>query len=205
MKSEEAPNVEPSQISWVRVHCRWSEKEKDSALSLHILNPTMQSCRGPLHSVALRAGWDLWEWRTLNCSLHSLSTEPVTLPFIQATNTTVKELDTVFLTCFSNDTGISIQSFNGQSLELTDEMKLSQTKNTLTIDPVRREDSGKYRCEVSNPVSSKWSDPNQLDIIGEWPLLPPYSIVLEMGLILYQQCAKWVKVIMRKKWLKIQI
>ncbi|KAK7798003.1 LOW QUALITY PROTEIN: hypothetical protein U0070_005222, partial [Myodes glareolus] len=103
---------------------------------------------------------------------------PVTLPFIQATNTTVKELDTVFLTCFSNDTGIP--SNRSMSLELTDEKKISQTKNTLTIDPVRREDSGKYRCEVSNPVSSKWSDPNQLDII-----------VLEMGLILYQQCAKW--------------
>ncbi|XP_059109468.1 carcinoembryonic antigen-related cell adhesion molecule 1 isoform X1 [Peromyscus eremicus] len=94
--------------------------------------------------------------------------EPVTLPFIQVINTTVKELDSVFLTCFSNNTGISISwLFNGQSLRITDRMKLSQNNSTLTIDPVRREDSGDYQCEVSNPVSSKKSDPIQLNIIPD--------------------------------------
>ncbi|CAO2626372.1 Carcinoembryonic antigen-related cell adhesion molecule 1, partial [Lemmus lemmus] len=94
--------------------------------------------------------------------------EPVTVPSIQVSNSTVKELDSVFLTCFSNDTGISIHwLFNGQSLGLTDRMKLSPDNSTLTIDPVRREDSGKYQCEVSNPVSSERSDPIQLAIIGE--------------------------------------
>ncbi|CAH7380830.1 Ceacam1 [Phodopus roborovskii] len=94
--------------------------------------------------------------------------EPVTLPVIQVTNTTVKELDPVMLTCISNDTGVSIRwLFNGQNLGLTDRMKLSQDNRTLSIDPVRREDSGEYLCEVSNPVSSKKSDPIQLDIIPD--------------------------------------
>ncbi|XP_057611122.1 carcinoembryonic antigen-related cell adhesion molecule 1-like isoform X2 [Chionomys nivalis] len=93
---------------------------------------------------------------------------PVTKPSIQVSNSTVKELDSVSLTCSSNDTGISIHwLFNGQSPELTDRMKLSLNNSTLTIDPVKREDSGEYQCEVSNPVSSERSDPIQLDIIGE--------------------------------------
>ncbi|XP_005361223.1 carcinoembryonic antigen-related cell adhesion molecule 1-like [Microtus ochrogaster] len=92
--------------------------------------------------------------------------EPVTTPSIQIRNTTVKELDSVSLNCSSNDTEISIHwLFNGQSLELTDRMKLSLDNRTLSIDPVKREDSGKYQCEVSNPVSSERSDPIQLDII----------------------------------------
>nr|XP_048296484.1 carcinoembryonic antigen-related cell adhesion molecule 1-like isoform X4 [Myodes glareolus] len=99
--------------------------------------------------------------------------EPVTAPSIQVTNTTVKELDSVFLTCFSNDTGISIHwLFNGQSLGLTDRMKLSLDNSTLSIDPVRREDSGKYQCEVSNLVSSERSDPIQLAIIE--PVTKPF-------------------------------
>ncbi|XP_052616268.1 carcinoembryonic antigen-related cell adhesion molecule 1-like [Peromyscus californicus insignis] len=100
--------------------------------------------------------------------------QPVTLPFIRVTNTKVIELDSVFLSCSSNDMGIyiswffddiSIQwLFNGQSLGLTKRMKLSQNNSTLHIDPVRREDSGKYQCELSNPISSKRSDPIKLDI-----------------------------------------
>ncbi|CAO2626355.1 Carcinoembryonic antigen-related cell adhesion molecule 1 [Lemmus lemmus] len=90
------------------------------------------------------------------------------MPSIQVSNSTVKELDSVFLTCSSNDTGISIHwLFNGQSLGLTDRMKLSPDNSTLSIDPVRREDSGEYQCEVSNPVSSERSDPIQLDIIAD--------------------------------------
>nr|XP_048296397.1 carcinoembryonic antigen-related cell adhesion molecule 1 isoform X2 [Myodes glareolus] len=94
--------------------------------------------------------------------------EPVTAPSIQVSNTTVKELDSVSLTCSSNDTGISIHwLFNGQSLGLTDRMKLSLNNSTLSIDPVRKEDSGEYQCEVSNPVSSERSDTIQLDIIAD--------------------------------------
>ncbi|MEJ1288395.1 carcinoembryonic antigen-related cell adhesion molecule 1 [Cricetulus griseus] len=94
--------------------------------------------------------------------------EAVTLPIIQVINTTVKELESVNLTCSSEDTGISIRwLFNGQSLALKGRMKLSNNNSTLSIDPVRREDSGEYQCEVSNPVSTKRSNPIQLDIIGD--------------------------------------
>ncbi|XP_057616919.1 carcinoembryonic antigen-related cell adhesion molecule 1-like [Chionomys nivalis] len=92
--------------------------------------------------------------------------EPVTTPSIQVTNPKVKEQEYVFLTCSSNDTGISIHwLFNGQSLGLTDRMKLPWNNSTLRIFPVKREDSGKYQCEVSNAVSVKRSDPIQLNII----------------------------------------
>ncbi|CAO2623939.1 Carcinoembryonic antigen-related cell adhesion molecule 1, partial [Lemmus lemmus] len=92
----------------------------------------------------------------------------VVKPSIQVSNTTVKKLGSVFLACFSNNTGISIHwLFIGQSLGLMDRMKLSLDNSTLSIDSVRREDSGEYQCEVSNPVSSKRSNPIQLVRIGE--------------------------------------
>ncbi|CAO2626487.1 Carcinoembryonic antigen-related cell adhesion molecule 1 [Lemmus lemmus] len=91
--------------------------------------------------------------------------EPVTVPSIQVSNPKVKEQEYVFLTCFSNDTGVSIRwFFNGHSLGLRDSMKLPWNNSSLCIFPVRREDSWKYQCEVSNPVSVKKSDPIQLDI-----------------------------------------
>ncbi|XP_059101633.1 carcinoembryonic antigen-related cell adhesion molecule 21-like [Peromyscus eremicus] len=96
--------------------------------------------------------------------------DPVTLPFIQVTNTTVKNMISVFLTCLSNDTDISIHwLFKGQSVELTDRVRLSQNNSTLQIDSVRSEDSGDYQCKVSNQISSKRSDPIQLDIKREPP------------------------------------
>ncbi|CAO2626369.1 Carcinoembryonic antigen-related cell adhesion molecule 21, partial [Lemmus lemmus] len=107
-----------------------------------------------------------FDYKKVSVQFHVHQT--VTTPSIQVSNSTVKELDSVFLTCSSNNTGISIHwLFNGQSLGLTDRMKLSPDNSTLSIDPVRREDSGKYQCEVSNPVSSERSDPIQLDIIAD--------------------------------------
>ncbi|XP_042524054.1 carcinoembryonic antigen-related cell adhesion molecule 1 isoform X1 [Dipodomys spectabilis] len=91
--------------------------------------------------------------------------EPVTQPSIQASNTTVTEQQSVVLTCHSTDPGITIRwLFNEQSLPLTTRTKLSKDNSTLSIDPVRREDSGEYRCEVSNPVSSRKSNPLRLDV-----------------------------------------
>uniref|UniRef100_A0A8C0SP50 Carcinoembryonic antigen-related cell adhesion molecule 23 n=1 Tax=Canis lupus familiaris TaxID=9615 RepID=A0A8C0SP50_CANLF len=91
--------------------------------------------------------------------------QPVSQPLLTASNTTVTEDDSVLLTCSSSNTGISIQwLFNGQILMLTDRKKLSQDNSTLTIDPVRKEDAGKYECEVSNPVSFRKSDPVRLDV-----------------------------------------
>ncbi|XP_064437216.1 carcinoembryonic antigen-related cell adhesion molecule 6-like isoform X2 [Mirounga angustirostris] len=92
--------------------------------------------------------------------------EPVARPSLHASNTTVTgNKDSVVLTCSTNNTGVSIHwFFNGQSLKLTERMKLSQDNSTLTIDPVRKEDAGNYQCEVSNPDSSSQSDPIRLDV-----------------------------------------
>ncbi|XP_077919291.1 cell adhesion molecule CEACAM6-like isoform X9 [Halichoerus grypus] len=90
-------------------------------------------------------------------------------PSLHASNTTVTgNKDSVVLTCSTNNTGVSIGwLFNGQSLKLTERMKLSQDNSTLTIDPVRKEDAGNYQCEVSNPGSSSQSDPVQLAVEDE--------------------------------------
>lgn len=94
--------------------------------------------------------------------------EPVTQPSIQIINTTVKELSSVTLTCFSKDTGVSVRwLFNSQSLQLTDRMTLSQDNSTLRIDPIKREDAGEYQCEISNPVSFRISHPIKLDVIPD--------------------------------------
>ncbi|XP_006100555.1 carcinoembryonic antigen-related cell adhesion molecule 1-like [Myotis lucifugus] len=78
--------------------------------------------------------------------------EPLILPTLLASNTTVTEhKDSVVLTCHTN--AVSIQwFFNGMNLWLTERMKLSWNDRTLTIDPVRREDAGKYHCVASNPI-----------------------------------------------------
>ena len=90
----------------------------------------------------------------------------MTKPIIEANSTTVTEQkDTVVLTCIINDTEVSIRwLFNGQSLLLTERIKLSQENSTLTIEPVRREDAGNYQCEASNPGNSSLSDPLRLDV-----------------------------------------
>ncbi|XP_037057383.1 carcinoembryonic antigen-related cell adhesion molecule 21-like [Peromyscus leucopus] len=93
--------------------------------------------------------------------------DSLTPPSIQVTNNTVKDMLSVFLNCLSNNTGISVHwLFKGQSVELSDRIKLSHNNSTLQIDSVRIEDSGDYQCEVSNQVSSMRSNPIQLDIIG---------------------------------------
>nr|XP_034341829.1 carcinoembryonic antigen-related cell adhesion molecule 1-like isoform X1 [Arvicanthis niloticus] len=87
--------------------------------------------------------------------------EAVTQPKVYAINTTVIEEESVTLTCYSNDTGI-LQIhwlFNNHTLQLTKRMTLSNKNSILTIDPTKREDSGEYLCEISNPVSSKRSNP----------------------------------------------
>ncbi|XP_021021800.1 carcinoembryonic antigen-related cell adhesion molecule 5-like [Mus caroli] len=93
---------------------------------------------------------------------------PVSWPFVRVTDTTVRVQSSVVFTCFSADPGVSIRwLFNKQSLHLTERMTLSPSKCQLSIDPVRREDAGKYQCEVSNPVSSKSSLPVCLSVMEE--------------------------------------
>ncbi|XP_013206913.1 pregnancy-specific glycoprotein 22-like [Microtus ochrogaster] len=89
--------------------------------------------------------------------------EPVTEPFLQVTDTTVTVQSSVVFSCLSTDTRISISwLFNNRSLQLTERMTLSPSKCGLSIDPVRREDAGFYKCEVSNSFSSETSLPVRL-------------------------------------------
>ncbi|XP_036032657.1 carcinoembryonic antigen-related cell adhesion molecule 3-like isoform X1 [Onychomys torridus] len=94
--------------------------------------------------------------------------KPVTQPFIRVTSTKVTVQSSVVFTCLSADTGISTQwIFNNQNLQLTERMTLSLKKCRLSIDPVRLEDAGEYKCEVSNPVSSMTSLPVRLAVMNE--------------------------------------
>uniref|UniRef100_G1QE27 Ig-like domain-containing protein n=1 Tax=Myotis lucifugus TaxID=59463 RepID=G1QE27_MYOLU len=90
--------------------------------------------------------------------------EPVRVATLIASNTIVTEhKDSVVLTCYTN--AVSTQwFFNGMNLRLKERMKLSWNDRTLTIDPVRREDAGSYQCEVSNPISTAYSAPVELDV-----------------------------------------
>uniref|UniRef100_G1NZP5 Ig-like domain-containing protein n=1 Tax=Myotis lucifugus TaxID=59463 RepID=G1NZP5_MYOLU len=88
----------------------------------------------------------------------------LSVPTLLASNTTVTENeDTVFMTCYTDESSTN-WLFNATSLGLRERMKLSQDHRTLTIDPVRRKDSGNYQCKVSNPVSSTESAPVELDV-----------------------------------------
>ncbi|XP_075844607.1 cell adhesion molecule CEACAM8-like [Microtus pennsylvanicus] len=92
--------------------------------------------------------------------------EPVTTPFIKATKSEVKEPDSVHLTCDfnSSDSTIAFRWFhNGKGMEFTDRVFLVQN-GTLSISHARKEDSGVYQCEIYNAVSSKRSDPFQLNV-----------------------------------------
>ncbi|XP_036032637.1 pregnancy-specific glycoprotein 22-like [Onychomys torridus] len=84
----------------------------------------------------------------------------VTQPFVRITDTTVTGGTSVIFTCISPDTDISIRwIFNNQNLQLTERMTLSPTKCGLRIDPVRSEDFGEYKCQISNRFSLKTSLP----------------------------------------------
>ncbi|XP_021022548.1 carcinoembryonic antigen-related cell adhesion molecule 1 isoform X1 [Mus caroli] len=92
--------------------------------------------------------------------------EPLSKPTLKVTNTTVKELDSVTLTCVLNDIGANIRwLFNSQSLQLTERMTLSQNDSILRIDPIKREDAGEYQCEISNPVSVEISNSIKMDVL----------------------------------------
>ncbi|KAL1764382.1 carcinoembryonic antigen-related cell adhesion molecule 3-like isoform X2, partial [Sigmodon hispidus] len=121
--------------------------EKDSGFyTLHILNGDLKSETTHMQLYVIR------KW-----------SQPVMEPYLQVTDTTVSTQSSVSFACLSDDTGTSIRwIFNNRSLQLTERMTLSPTKCGLSIFPVRREDAGEYRCEVSNPVSSEISFPQNV-------------------------------------------
>ncbi|XP_051018434.1 carcinoembryonic antigen-related cell adhesion molecule 3-like [Acomys russatus] len=127
-----------------------------------------------LHNVT-QEDTGIYTLRTLNMRFETQEThvqlhiyKPVTQPFIHVTDTTVRVQSSVVFTCLSADPGVSTQwFFNNQELQLTERMTLSPTKCRLSINPVRMEDSGKYKCEISNPVSLKASLPVSLSVMNE--------------------------------------
>ncbi|XP_031239971.1 pregnancy-specific glycoprotein 22-like [Mastomys coucha] len=77
--------------------------------------------------------------------------KPVTQPFVQIIDTTVKAQRSVTFTCVTPDIGISIRwFFNRRNLRRTERMTLSPSKCGLRISNVRSEDAGEYRCVVTN-------------------------------------------------------
>ena len=93
------------------------------------------------------------------------STEHLRVPVVLASSYVVIENeDDVVLTCYTN--GLSIQWFlNGMNLPITDRMKLSGNGRRLTIDPVKREDAGVYKCKASNPIMWVESQPLKLHVL----------------------------------------
>ncbi|XP_036923691.1 carcinoembryonic antigen-related cell adhesion molecule 21-like [Sturnira hondurensis] len=90
--------------------------------------------------------------------------EPELVVSLVASNTTVTEnKDSVVLTCNTNALFIH-WLFKGMNLKLNERMKVSEDHRSLTINPVKREDSGHYWCEVSNPMGSTESWPVMLDV-----------------------------------------
>ncbi|KAM5297490.1 cell adhesion molecule CEACAM6-like [Glossophaga mutica] len=78
--------------------------------------------------------------------------EHLRVPILLASSYGVLENeDDVVLTCYTD--GLSIQwLFNDMDLNFTDRMKLTMDGRRLTIDPVKREDDGGYKCKASNPI-----------------------------------------------------
>ncbi|KAK1330127.1 hypothetical protein QTO34_010313 [Cnephaeus nilssonii] len=111
--------------------------------------PTASAHRG------LVPGWG-------SCWLESPEKGPVSVPTLLASSTrAIENEDFVVMTCQTNASSTN-WLFNGRSLWLRERMTLSPDDRTLTIDPVRREDAGKYQCKVSNPFSSMKSAPVKL-------------------------------------------
>ncbi|XP_045631446.1 carcinoembryonic antigen-related cell adhesion molecule 1-like [Ursus americanus] len=146
----------PARYSWLS-----SGRPQPSTQKLFIPNLTSNNS-GAYTCIASNSGTRLNKTTVKTITV----SEPVSKPFLHASNTTVTEdKDSVVLNCSTNNPWVSIQwFFNGQSLKLTERLKLLQDNSTLIICPVRREDAGNYECEVSNPVSSSKSDPIRLDV-----------------------------------------
>ncbi|XP_075183376.1 cell adhesion molecule CEACAM1-like [Anomaloglossus baeobatrachus] len=84
-------------------------------------------------------------------------TKAVAKPKITASIPQPKENDPFILTCDTSN-GANI-SWTKRDINISSETKLSGDNKTLMFYSVRREDSGEYRCEAQNLVSTSTSDP----------------------------------------------
>ncbi|XP_037374060.1 carcinoembryonic antigen-related cell adhesion molecule 21-like [Talpa occidentalis] len=73
--------------------------------------------------------------------------DPETPFSVQESPSTVQENDIVFIVCQTNGKRFSVNWYvNEQKLQKKHNMYLSSNQYTLTINPIRRQDSGIYRC-----------------------------------------------------------
>ncbi|XP_037006639.2 carcinoembryonic antigen-related cell adhesion molecule 21-like [Artibeus jamaicensis] len=90
--------------------------------------------------------------------------EPELVVSLNVSNSTVTEnKDSVVFTCNTNALFIH-WLFNGINLQLNERMNVSNVYQSLTIDPVKREDAGIYKCKVSNINRSTTSFPVVLHV-----------------------------------------
>ncbi|KAL0609671.1 Pregnancy-specific beta-1-glycoprotein 8 [Plecturocebus cupreus] len=95
-------------------------------------------------------------------------------PSITSSNSKPRKANTVTLTCEPEIPDASyLWWINGQSLQISSRLQLSNDNRTLTLFSVTENDAGSYECEVKNPVSASHSDPVTLNVL---PQLPKASI-----------------------------
>ena len=93
------------------------------------------------------------------------STEHLRVPVLVASSYGVIENeDDVVLTCYTNEK-FPHWFLNDMNLNLTNQMRMSMDGRRLTINPVRREDAGVYKCEVWNPIMWVESRPLELHVL----------------------------------------
>ncbi|XP_058530051.1 carcinoembryonic antigen-related cell adhesion molecule 1 [Ochotona princeps] len=141
----EADSNPPAEYSWII-----NGQNEVPSQELHI--PSMSTSDSGSYTCQVRNSiTDLSNIAVKNITVHGA--------VIQVSSTTVREKDSLVLTCLTAQPGLSIQwIFNSQSLQLTDRMSLSTDNSTLTIDPVMMEDEGEYQCEVFYLNCSSKSD-----------------------------------------------
>ncbi|XP_040183372.1 carcinoembryonic antigen-related cell adhesion molecule 1-like isoform X2 [Rana temporaria] len=80
-------------------------------------------------------------------------------PNISASSSLVKENNTVTLTCTTTNAEMIVWSRVPSGATLTSGAILSDNNRTASISRIKRSDSGDYKCQASNPVSNRNSDP----------------------------------------------
>ena len=88
-----------------------------------------------------------------------LSTGLLQQPSIQVSDPMDRDKENkVVITCNTNETDISIKwIFNGQYIKSAKNIFLSKDGKKLTIDPIKKENAGKYQCEIFNIGTSNRS------------------------------------------------